>query len=512
MNITGAGGPAQRADDVLALQRAARKGGSQAVLGRLAERSRADVLLVGPSGVVLSSGRPPRHAVGEAVWRAIRCGVGELARRRARSMAIDVPGHTVFLYPLDAQGDPVAPVLAAVAPRPDTGGAAPLLADAASILGLCWRAEHTEGLRSRLEAAENRTREVVLHLLMNGHVVAARQVAGALGPRLPDTVRVCVVEGPPAARGEIAAHLRGSAPEAWIVPCPVYEAHLIVLAPAADGTPAAGGQPQEHLPDCLRTAPGPCWAGVSDAVPLADTVTGYAQAFHALAAARHRADRRASFTSSPDLPLLIGPAATAWAERFLAPLREHGARRPQDPGSAELLATAASWLHFSSRATEHLKIHRNTLAARLKHIARCLDTDLDRLADQSALALALRVLTTAHPAGTAPGPAPRGEAAVHRLDDLLAHPAVTRWARVQLRPLAAGDPSGELVRTLETWLDHDARVDAAAAALSLSVTAVRKRLVRAEAVLQRSLLRPPTARHDLWLARRALVLAAPTEP
>ncbi|MBC2879497.1 helix-turn-helix domain-containing protein [Streptomyces sp. TYQ1024] len=503
------------------MQRAARKGGSRAVLGRLAERSRADVLLVGPSGALLSSGRPPRHAAGEAVWRAIRCGVGELARRRARSMAIDVPGHTVFLYPLDGQGDPAAPVLAAVAPRPDAGGAAPLLADAATILGLCWRAERTEGLRSRLEAADHRTREVVLHLLMNGHVVAARQVAGALGPGLPDTIRVCVVEGPPAARGEIAAHLRGSAPEAWIVPCPVYEAHLIVLAPAADGATAAGVQPPEHPPAYLRSALGPCWAGMSDAVPLADTVTGYAQAFHALAAARHRADRRASFACGPDLPLALGPAATAWAERFLAPLREHGARRPQDPGSAELLATAASWLRFSSRATEHLKIHRNTLSARLKHIARRLDTDLDRLADQSALALALRVLTTAHPAGTAPGstapgPAPRGETAVHRLDDrlddLLAHPAVTRWARVQLRPLTAGDPSGELVRTLETWLDHDARVDATAAALSLSVTAVRKRLVRAEAVLQRSLLRPPTARHDLWLARRALVLAAPTEP
>ncbi|MEV0416116.1 hypothetical protein AB0I68_36520 [Streptomyces sp. NPDC050448] len=40
---------------------------------------------------------------------------------------------------------------------------------------------------------------------------------------------------------------------------------------------------------------------------------------------------------------------------------------------------------------------------------------------------------------------------------------------------------------------------------------MRKRLARVEALLEHSLLRPPSAVHDLRLAQRALALGAPTE-
>ncbi|UJA07081.1 helix-turn-helix domain-containing protein [Streptomyces collinus] len=492
----------EQADEVLALHRAARTGGSQAALDYVADRGGTDALLVDARGVVLSAARRPRRATAEGIWKAVLCGVRELARRRAGSMAVDVQGHTVFLYPLDGPAGASAPVLVAMAPRPKAAGLVSLLANAAPVLGLCWKAETAERLRSRLDAADGRTREAVLQLLMNGQVAAARQVAGVLLPQLPDTIRIWVVERPRGLRGEVAARLRVGAPEAWVVPCTVYDEHLIVLAPTAEDGDDAEGPSPEHAHDAIAE----CWMGVSDAVALTDTAAAYAQAIHALAAARHRADRRACFASTPDLALAIGPDLADWAEHFLAPLRVHAARRPQDPGSTELLATAASWLRFSSGAADHLRIHRNTLSARLKHIARLLALDLDRLADQSVLALALRATTTARPAG----PAPLGsEPPLRRLDDLLAMPAVTGWARNQFRPLTAATGPADLARTLTVWLHHDARVDATAAALSLSATAVRKRLARVEALLQRSLLRPPTARHDLWLAQRALGLTTP---
>ncbi|MEV4503871.1 hypothetical protein [Streptomyces klenkii] len=54
---------------------------------------------------------------------------------------------------------------------------------------LCRRAEHSERHRRRLELAAARSREAVLHLLMNGHLAAAHQVAGALRPPLPSVIR-----------------------------------------------------------------------------------------------------------------------------------------------------------------------------------------------------------------------------------------------------------------------------------------------------------------------------------
>ncbi|MEU6770599.1 helix-turn-helix domain-containing protein [Streptomyces sp. NPDC046759] len=276
----------------------------------------------------------------------------------------------------------------------------------------------------------------------------------------------------------------------------------MVLAPADRETHA--GMPAE--PVLPRSVAKTCCIGVSDPVPLRDTAISYAQAFHALAAARHRAEGRASFAAHPNLTLTIGPAAEAWAAVFLAPLRGHCARRSQDPDSRELLATAASWLSFSSHATAHLKIHRNTLTARLSLIQQLLGLDLNRLADQAALALALRTITSGipprpeHRTSDAGGTAPS-------LDELLAPPHVVAWAQRQFRPLRTPGVPISIAQTLTTWLRLDARIGPTAAALSVSASAVRKRLARSEALLQRSLLRSPSAVHDQWLAQRALDLA-----
>ncbi|KOV60241.1 helix-turn-helix domain-containing protein [Streptomyces sp. MMG1121] len=481
------------------MQRAARKGGTTLLLRWLAGRTGAAVLLVNRSGAAAS---PPPLPFGRAEHDLVLHGVREATARGLRSMTIDEQDLTCVVLPLDGPPGVRAPFLAAVVPRPVPPGLPLLLADAASGLSLCWQLEHTRQQQRRLRDADARLREAVVHLLMNGQVTTARQVAGALRPALPDVMRMYVIEGPHTLRRAVADGLAKTVGNAWIVQCPVYANHLIMLAPADyeshAGTPAEPAWP--------RSVAETCCIGVSDPVPLRDTASSYAQAFHALAAARHCAERRASFAAHPDLTLTIGPAAEAWAASFLAPLRAHCARRPQDPDSGELLATAASWLSFSSHAATHLKIHRNTLTARLTLIQKLLGLDLDRLADQAALALALRV----NAAGIPPRPEHRTSDAggtAPSLDELLASPHVVAWAQRQFHPVRTPGVPVSIAQTLATWLSFDGRIGPTAAALSVSASAVRKRLARSEALLQRSLLRSPSAVHDQWLAQRALDLA-----
>ncbi|MEU8513785.1 helix-turn-helix domain-containing protein [Kitasatospora sp. NPDC048722] len=482
---------AERADDILAMYRAARKGGTAQVLRRLAHRTGTVAFLLDRSGTPASPAAPPP---GSSAHSLCLRGAREIAGRRLRSVAVDEGGLTGLVLTLDDTGE--TPLLAVVAPRPAPPGLPALVADAASVLGLAWQAEDVRRRQRRLRAADDRVREAVLQLLMNGQTATARQISGALQPALPEVVQVYVVEGRRGARDEVAHRLAESGGGVWAVPCPVHSDHMIVLAPAAPSLPAwATARP---------AAAHACRIGVSNAVPLRETVTGYAQAFHALAAARHRADRLATFASAQDLPLTIGTAAAVWADSFLSPLRLHRPRRLQDPDGAELLATAASWLRFSSGAAAHLRIHRNTLAARLASVQELLQLDLARLANRSALALALHAAPAA-PHG--PDDAPADARPTPALDDLLALPRVEAWAERQLRPLHGPDAPTAVAKTLATWLHMDARLVPTAEALSVSPSAVRKRLARAEVLLQRSLVRFPTAVHDLWLAERAIELA-----
>ncbi|WP_331765023.1 helix-turn-helix domain-containing protein (plasmid) [Streptomyces sp. NBC_01384] len=479
----------RRADDVLDLQRAARKGGTEPVLRWLARRTGAKVLLLTSEGTLAHQLQPPLSDTERGL--ALR-GARELAGRRG-SVAIDQDGFTCIVLPLDGPQGASAPLLAAVAPQPTPHELPLLLADATSALRLSWLAEHLGRQQRRLTLAEAGTREAVVHLLLNGHTCAARQVAGALGPALPAMVRVYVIEVPPQDRAQRAEELaEATDDDVWIVPCPVYADHIFVLE-AGDGAPTRVWPP---------TLAATCWIGESNAVPLRETATGYAQAFHALASARAGGERQISFAANPDLALAIGPAAAVWAEAFLAPIRAHRPGRPQDPDSTELLATAASWISFRSGATAHLKIHRNTLSARLTHIREILGLNLHRLADQAALSLALRSIATKFP------PPPKygtvGTGASPTLDKLLRLPHITAWAQDQFRPLAAPDVPAHIGETLTAWLRLDARIEPTAAALSISTSAVRKRLTHGEALLKRSLLRPPSAVHDLWLARHAL--------
>ncbi|WP_124271960.1 helix-turn-helix domain-containing protein [Streptomyces sp. ADI96-02] len=509
------------------MHRLARSGGTPELLRWLSGRADGWAGLVGVDGTVLHAATGPAAGTRTAgpgapdVAALVAEGVAARAERRARAYSLDTGAHTTLLFPLPVDEGPADPLLAVVTPRPVAAGLATLLADVVLPLALCRRSETVERKRRRVDLAESRGREAVLHLLMTGQLSIAHQVAGALLPRLPDPVRVCVVECSGDGREEVARVCRDAdGGRSWIVRCPVYARHLILVTPA-DAEPDDG-----PTDEAVAALVGDCVVGVSEQVDLADTATGYRQAFHALAVARELPSRHARFGARPEPALVVGPAGRQWADALLTPLLTHVPRRAQDPGSQELAATATSWLAFSTHARDHLKIHRNTLAARLALIGELLGLDLQRLSDQAALDLALRVRAVPAPACAA-GPDPAG--AAHDLDEILRRPAVREWADRSLAPLAgagggAADttasgaapsgaaPSGAADTTLRAWLACEARLGPTATALGISVPGVRKRLTRLETVLKRSLLRPPSARYDLWLAFRARDLGAAGAP
>ncbi|MEO3826669.1 helix-turn-helix domain-containing protein [Actinomadura sp. B10D3] len=359
-----------------------------------------------------------------------------------------------------------------------------LITDASRLVGLCWRAEEDARRGRRATQADVYTREAVLHLLMTGNVQGARRVAGAIGPSLADQVRLYVIESPPKERGVLVAHCEETSEgRAWIVQCPVYRRHIIVLAPATDGADPM----EEVLQDFIRPSNGISIGG-SEIVALRDLASGYGQAFHALAMARGQGTGYARFSPGGDLAALLRPHAREWAEATLEPLSAYRPKRPQDPGAPELTATLRAWLDFDGGAARLLKIHRNTLVARLRHIEGLFGRSLRDMETQAGLHLALRILD-----------GPEGDGDQLPLDALLDDPVIRQWAHLQLAPLMEHEPRPYL-RTLRVWLANNARIEPAASALGISVPGARKRLTRVETLLGRSLLNGPSARYDLWFA------------
>ncbi|WP_308369354.1 MULTISPECIES: helix-turn-helix domain-containing protein [unclassified Streptomyces] len=477
-----------RTDDILKLHRLAHAGGSAALLQWLSAR------LGGWTGVLDGEGsRGPELALR---------GAAEMAARGVRSAALESGASTALLFALDE-----GRALAAVLERPHDPGAPALLADAAVPLALVLRAEEAGRREARAGLAESRAREAVLHLLMNGRLSTARQIAEALGPSLPDPMRIYVVECRTGERAEVTRlceELTGG--RAWIVRCPVYVRHLIVLVPTDLAATSADHDP---LAGALVGVARDCAVGVSRQTYLREAPAAYTQAFHALAVARGRLERHARFGPGPELEMAAHAAGTGagWAEALLAPLHTYDPRRPQDPGGQELRATAHAWLNFASHATRLLKIHRNTLAGRLRLIESVLGLDLARLGDQAALSLALRLTPGGAGAGSGPDGVGvgvgSGGAGPADLDGVLRDPALAAWARAHLAPLTGPEAPPGARETVRAWLLHDAQLVPAAAALGLSVPGTRKRLTRVEELLERSLLQSPSARHDLWLAQRA---------
>jgi sugar diacid utilization regulator len=460
------------------LREVTRPNGVQRLLRWLGRHVEGWAVLIGPTGEPVCGVRSvPSDVLADAADA-----VDSVVARRCRSAAIDVGAYAVRALAIDRD-------TTLVVARHDAfpAEAGPVIADVANLLRLQWRADQVDRRHREVAEAESLTREAVLHLLMVGQLDAARRSAGALRHELPNVLRLYLIE----CRGErdeparLCSNVSGGS--AWIIRCPVYTNHLIVLASAEEHERSA------ELDEALRELAAirsDLRIGTGHTVPLRDTHVGYEQAFHALTIARNSTSRFAVFSSRTELATLLGTAGQGWASDVLAPLLGYVPERSQDPDSKELFATLESWLNFFGRATGQLKIHRNTLATRLRRIERILGLGLDDLASQAKLHLALRIHNQPR----------RYFAQEHEsLDALLHDSSVRRWAQAVLSPLQEKE---SLLTTLRVWLHNNARLEDTAATVGVSVPGVRKRLLRIEEILGRSLLNGPSARYDLLLALR----------
>ncbi|MDN3352183.1 helix-turn-helix domain-containing protein [Actinomadura sp. DC4] len=455
--------------------------GLKRLLRRLARQVSGTVVLLDRDGAPLHAfPEIPGHVLDQMATEIERVVTGEV-----RAVAADLGDGVVRIQAIG--GDTTGATLVVIRKERFSSAVQDFVADASRLIALRWRVDDLTRRQRRVDDVETRTREVVLQLLMTGNLQAARRVAGALGPSLAERIRVYVLTGPAARRDRSVAYCRQMfGDRAWVVRCPVYIGHVIILAPFTNDA-------VDETADALRVYAGQTEGldvGASTPVALRETESGYGQAFHALAVARGSTGHYAEFDSRGDVASLVRPRGHRWARSTLEPLSSYRPPRAQDPAADELIATLRAWLDFGGGAARQLKIHRNTLAARLRHIERLIGHPLDDLETQSRLHLAMRVLD-GPAAGDGPG----------TLEELLDDLEVRRWADRQMTPLSGRD-SELFSKTLRVWLERNARIEATASVLGISVPGTRKRLTRIEEVLGRALLSGPSARYELWLALR----------
>ncbi len=488
--------PEQRIDQIHRMHAdAVRPGGVRLLLRRVARFLRGQAALLDERGEVAEA----FPETSTDFLSTVADEVIKIRNGRTSSATVRDGGRVVAAVPIGGSGD--TPVLVVAAGEADLHDGRWLVSAAARLLWLCWQVEVARRGQERIDRADDAVREAVLHLLMRGERGSAHRVAAALGPPLPERFRISVIESPSSVRDALLGYLASVISDrTWIVRCPVYTGHLILLVPEL----AQGDlrQDADSLDVVLRDlvqdggrveAGAKISAGTSHVVSLREVPSGYEQAFHALACARRNPVRYATFNAREDLASVVGPTGRSWAARLLAPLIDYVPNRIQDPDAAELRGTLESWLSFHHRAATQLKIHRNTLAARLVRLESLLHCDAHDVRTQATLHLALRLLNK-------PPHQPSERTGASDLDALLASAAVRFWAERQLAPLLEEDP--RLLATLRAWFKSNTRLEAIAAEIGISEPAARKRLIRVETTLERSVLKAPSARYDLYFALR----------
>ncbi|MDT0302458.1 helix-turn-helix domain-containing protein [Streptomonospora wellingtoniae] len=432
-----------------------------------------------------AAGRDARRRPGQ--------GVQSVLERRTRSAVLEAGLYETHVIALN--DDRPGPALLVSVPGRLPIGASCLLIDAAGLLGLRWRVDEAERQRRVLAVADNRAREAVVQLLIAGATAEATRVADVLTPSLPERVCVLVVDSPPERRKDVVKRcVTASKSTAWVLRCRVYTRHTIVVAPsgaASGGRPSARTRFDAALRDLIDET-SEIRIGESPGLDLGDVGIGYEQAFQAVAAQRE-AERHAVFDERGELPRVLGEGARLWARAHLSPLLDYVPERRQDPDSRELLSTLRAWLDFRGGAGRQLNLHRNTVNSRLRRVEALLGVTLTDLMASARLHLALRIIAEHRVPPTPDTAAPPDLAA------LLDTEPVRRWADELLKPIRDGRYDC-LEPTLHTWLDCDANLESTAAELRVSPTGVRKRLVKLENALGRSLLKGPSARYDLAIA------------
>ncbi|MFE4673515.1 hypothetical protein [Streptomyces sp. NPDC056723] len=269
------------------------------------------------------------------------------------------------------------------------------------------------------------------------------------------------------------------------VRCPVFDGHVIVVAPHPD--PSTHEAPAITALRSFVADRGTYLSlGMSPVLPMVEIADGYGMAYEAIAAAWISGSRAALATTAAGLlGALPQAAALQWATSLLGPVLSQ-------TGAAQYLPPVAMALEFEvAGASKIFAIHRNTLSRRVRSTMQATGLDSARALDRITLSLALLIHTMRGPAPAQSAPHP-----VPGLADLLADPRVTPWATDTLAPLRQEHSDQRTLRsetinlTVRTWASQDFRVDAAAKALGLRSTTVHKHIHAAEGLLCLMLLSP----------------------
>ncbi|MFI7275649.1 helix-turn-helix domain-containing protein [Streptomyces sp. NPDC049879] len=389
------------------------------------------------------------------------------------------------------------PVLAVLHTGALPPAARSLASRAGSVLALLRGAARAEETARAYRRKAGQVRVAVLMTLLSGKPLLARRITTGAVPALLDCdrLRVHLLRCPPGDREPLVSEYEdavGYHGQGLMIPCPVYDDHVICLVPepsdAADAPPEHAEAPP--LGPVLRrlVAENPRYAlGVSAPHPQSATAVAYEQARHALAMARSARDRTAEYLGPSALESLLpdGPAR-AWAHAFLRPLTEV----PDTHLDVVRLALTIPRVGVARL----LGISRNTVTARLRTAEDLLKTDLGDLGSRAELALALALTPTADILRAPERPAPA-------LTDLLATPPAVAWASALLAPLRP-PRRPELLRTARAWTQENGDAQRAASRLGSSRNTVRTRLRTAEQLLGRDFLSTGSGVHDLVLAFR----------
>jgi DNA-directed RNA polymerase specialized sigma24 family protein len=378
------------------------------------------------------------------------------------------------------------PVLMVARRAPYSSRMSALLGHTATALAVQERLARADAMNRQLGEALRLSRLAIFQQLMSGDVEAARRSAEPLMPGLLDTdhVQIYLLDCPnserPAALRACERTLQGSA---LIVQCPVYDTHLIIVAPT--GADCGNDLVRDRLRHVVATR-SRHFLGESRPVRVGRLSDAYQSATQALAVARYLPDHSATHNGERQLAYLVDDSAALWARdvlRALDPLADDDRR--------ELTATLRHALQFGhSGAARLLGVNRKTVATRCKRAAQLLGFDLEDVQVRAVLHFALEVAQ--RPARGWGLVSPPGIA------EVLAAPAAHTWARELLAPLH--EDGRPLLASLRAWVTCNTHVGACSETLGLHPNTIRNHLSACEQLLGRKLLSNSGGAYDPVMA------------
>ncbi len=447
----------------------------------LAAETSGRVVLVGRDGALAATA--PQHSADRLTGIADK--IEKIATGALESAAFDCGGHEVRLIAVGCSR-PRA-VLAVARESPFDRALTQIVNRAADLISMHLAVEYADSAVHNQRATATALRVAILQLLMIGETFKARRTAASLYPGLldQDTARVYILESRPVERQHLDEECRRAVgSRALVVQCPVYDEHLIVVAPQPCPTEVGADEVSPILRNLVADQ---ChrYLGVSSVRPMSETDQSYRHALRALAKARLDDSRTAFYNEQGKLPELLNRLHPGWASAVLHPLLSQ-----RGPDRDVLLQALNLTLQTSVRAAAELTgAHRNTVANRVRTAAGILGVDLDSIRDRAITAVALEAVLADERAGETidVGPADMLE--------YLAGAEVQAWRDEFLHPL-----SGELATTLKEWVLANGDTARTAQVLGIHAQTTRKRLRAATKDLQRDLLNQSSDAYDVVLA------------